>query len=151
MPRPRIRSGQPLGTSVSVRTPIAMMPRLMITSLRAASQAARVMEPPWSRWRSRSTAQIVLITTAPPAVRISDSGSGASGFWNLAIACQSAATAGSRMMPAIALPATERWARGQPSATKISRLTAVSSRKSTESANSETEPIARATAFSTKK
>ncbi len=109
------------------------------------------MEPPWSRWRSSRTAQTELITTAPPAVTMSETGSGASGFWNFAIACHRAATAGTRMMPAITLPATERWASGQPSATKISRLTAVSSRKSTESANSDTDPMASATAFSTKK
>ena len=55
------------------------------------------------------------------------------------------------MMTAITLPMTERQRRVKPSATKISRLTAVSSRKSTESANSDTDPMPTATPISTKK
>ena len=44
------------------------------------------------------------------------------------------------MMPAIALPVTDRRASGQPRATTISGLTAVSSGKPTESASGDTDP-----------
>jgi hypothetical protein len=55
------------------------------------------------------------------------------------------------MMRAMALPTRARRASGHPKAMKMSRLTAVSSRKSTLSASRETEPAVSATANSTKK
>ena len=58
---------------------------------------------------------------------------------------------GPRMISAIALPMAARRASGQPRARKISRLIEVSSRKSTLSASSETDPAASATENSTKK
>ncbi len=90
-------------------------------------------------------------TTAPPAVSVRDSGSGATGSPNFENACQAAAAAGTRMMNAIALPTRARAVIDHPRAMKISRLTAVSSRKSTLSAIRETDPMARATPDSTKK
>jgi hypothetical protein len=55
------------------------------------------------------------------------------------------------MTKAMALPIAAHLASGQPNAMKISRLIAVSSRKSTLSARRETEPATRATVNSTKK
>ena len=55
------------------------------------------------------------------------------------------------MITAATLPAIARDLAAQPSAMEMSRLTAVSSRKSTESAMSETELMVTATPNSTKK
>jgi hypothetical protein len=51
----------------------------------------------------------------------------------------------------MAIPTSARLRALQPKAIRISPFTAASSRKSIESANSETEPIARATENSTPK
>ena len=121
-----------------------------MTSLRAARYAACDMLLPCARIRASSRAQAVLTTIAPPAVRASESGSGGEGSENFATACHRAAAAGTRMMPAMTLPMRAwRWAL-QLRATTMSRLTAML-RKSTLSANSDTDPMARATPISTKK
>ena len=70
---------------------------------------------------------------------------------NFCQAVHSVASPGTRMMAASAMPARTRAGADQPSASTIRRLIAVSSRKSTLSANSDTEPMARATANSTPK
>jgi hypothetical protein len=58
---------------------------------------------------------------------------------------------GMSKIPAIAMPIFARRASGQLRASRIRMFTDVSSRKSTLSAKSETEPMARATANSMKK
>ena len=67
---------------------------------------------------------------------------------NLAHAAHRVAMPGTSRRPAIAMPTRARRATLQPRAATMRRLTAASSRKSTLSANSETEPMARATANS---
>jgi hypothetical protein len=54
-------------------------------------------------------------------------------------------------MAASAIPSRARLSAVQPKAVAIRRLSEASSRKSTLSANSDTEPIAKATANSTPK
>jgi hypothetical protein len=58
---------------------------------------------------------------------------------------------GTSRISASTMPSAARRRAGQPSATAISVLIDASSRKSTLSANSDTEPIARATENSTPK
>ena len=64
---------------------------------------------------------------------------------------QSVAIPGTSNMAASAIPTRDRARSDQPSASRIRRLTDVSSRKSMLSANSETEPIEIAALNSTKK
>src|SRR5665647_3844016 len=74
------------------------------------------MEPPWWRTRSRIRAQTALTTTAPPAASIRGTGWGATGSATLTIACQAAASAGSRITAAITLPVLARARSDQPRA-----------------------------------
>jgi hypothetical protein len=78
-------------------------------------------------------------------------GAGGSGNQNLSQAVHSVARPGTSRMPASTMPRRARRGALHVSATKMSRLIDASSRKSTLSANSETEPIASATANSTPK
>ena len=78
-------------------------------------------------------------------------GSRTTGRLNFCHAVQRVARPGTSRMAASAMPTRARHLALQPSATRISRLTEVSSRKSIESANRDTEPIASATANSTPK
>src|SRR3546814_1155617 len=73
-------------------------------------------------------------------------GSGATGAPILSHAVHKVASPGTSRMPASAIPSRARLRTVQPSASRISKLTEASSRKSTESANSETDPISSATA-----
>ena len=89
--------------------------------------------------------------SAPAPVSVSGMGAGGSGSQNLSQAVHSVARPGTSRMPAKTLPSKARRDALQPSATKMSKLIEASSRKSTLSANSDTEPIAVATANSTPK
>ena len=71
-------------------------------------------------------------------------GAGASSFSH---AVQIVARAGTRSKAASAIPSRALERGAQPNPTKIRRLTEASSRKSTLSANKDTEPIARAMAL----
>ena len=121
------------------------------TSLRADRNAALLSEPPWCRTPTSSQALVPLIAIAPSEASTTGPTSGATGSEKRSTTCHAASAAGPRMTRAIAFPTMARRARGHPSATKISRLMAVSSRKSTLSARSETEPAKSATVNSTKK
>jgi hypothetical protein len=72
-------------------------------------------------------------------------GAGGTGDMNLSHAVQSVARPGTSRIPASAMPSRARLVALHPSATAIKRLTEASSRKSTLSAKSETEPMVRAT------
>jgi hypothetical protein len=89
-----------------------------------------------------------LTTSAPAPGTLKDSASGAMGKWNLCQAMPKLARPGTSRMAASAFPTRDRAAVLQPKASRIKRLTEASSRKSIESANSETDPIERATANS---
>src|SRR6185312_14906621 len=78
-------------------------------------------------------------------------GPGGVRHWILLHSTHRVASAGTSRIPASPMPTRARAFRLQPRASRISRLTEASSRKSTLSANSETEPIASATANSTPK
>ena len=82
---------------------------------------------------------------------VKPSGDGATGFMILVTTVTTAATAGMRISAASTLPAVRRRAAGHATAKNTSRLIAVSSRKSAESANRDAEPMATAPANSTKK
>ena len=118
-------------------------------SLRAASHAARVREPPSVRTRASRATHTRFTRIEPTATPSSTPAAGGSGSPTFVAAMTSAATAGSTMIPAMTLPMTACRAAVHPSATKISRLTAKSSKKSTESATRATEPIPTARMIST--
>src|SRR3954447_16986437 len=85
-------------------------------------------------------AQDRLTASAPSPVSDSHTGSGGVGALSFVHAVQIVASAGTSRMPARAIPSRARFAALQPSATAIKMLTEASSRKSTLSANSDTEP-----------
>ena len=150
MTAPRTRSGHP--EAVTAVTPaIAMIARLTATSDRAERKAAAERDPPWCRTRVRRRAHAPLTSAAPPAVSTSGHTAGATGSDTFATACHAAASAGTRMTPAITRPATARRASVHPRASATRRLIAVSSRKSTESARRDTDPMESATDASTPK
>lgn len=128
-----------------------MMSTFATASLRAASHAPVASEDSSSRNRSRITAQITLTSSAPTATPVSPSGDGGSWLTIFTTTITIAATAGIRISPASTAPTLRRRSGGHATAKKTSRLIAVSSRKSAESANSDVEPIAIAAANSTKK
>src|SRR5689334_13482424 len=96
-------------------------------------------------------AQVVLTASAPKPASDSGTGDGGTGTLNLVQAIQSVAAAGTRRTPASSMPSRARFAAVQPSAAAIRMLTEASSRKSTLSANRDTDPMASATANSTPK
>src|ERR1700682_694803 len=93
-------------------------------------------------------AQDRLTRSAPAPVKERANGSGVVGMWIFSQAVQRVASPGTKRIPASAIPTRARRAADQPIAARIRRLTEASSRKSTLAANSETEPIERATANS---
>src|SRR5690606_29901187 len=96
-------------------------------------------------------AQERLTTSAPRPVNDSGSGSGGIGLVNLPHSAHNSDSAGTSRIAASSMPTFERADSDQPSATRIRKFTEASSRKSTLSANSDTEPMVRATMNSTKK
>ncbi len=92
-----------------------------------------------------------MTTSAPKPVSDSHTGAGGDGALNFAQAVQSTANPGMSRMPASTMPTRARAANDQRNASRMSKLTDASSRKSMLSANSETEPIALATENSTPK
>jgi hypothetical protein len=86
-----------------------------------------------------------LTASAPRPVSDSGRAAGGRGADNLRQAIQSVARAGTSMLPASACPTSRRRAAGHASASSTSVLTEAPSRKSMESANSETEPMESAT------
>ena len=96
-------------------------------------------------------AQPRLTASAPSPASDRANGDGGAGSTNFPQAVHSVARPGTSRISASAMPTRERRAADHAIAKKISRLTEVSSRKSMLSANSDTEPIASATANSTPK
>src|SRR5206468_1235450 len=96
------------------------------------------------------TAQVHDQGPAHPA-RDKGMGAGGTGTATFSQAVQSVARPGASRIAARAMPTSERRCALQPSATRMRPLTAASSRKSIESANRDTDPIASATANSTPK
>ena len=119
--------------------------------MRADRNAALVRLPLAFRKRARVNAQVTLTASAPRPTIVSVVGSGGSGDAIFCHTVQSAARPGTSRMTASAIPSRDRACNDQPSASRISRLTEVSSRKSMLSANSETEEIEIADVNSTKK
>ena len=151
MPRPTIISGHAECHSSAVTKPAPIMARLAKASLRAERNAARVRLPPECRCFASKNAQNRFTASAPIPVRVSATGTGGKGRLNLDHAIHSVAIPGASRMAARHMPNRVRLTAVQPSAAKIRRFTSASSRKSTLSANSETEPILEATANSTPK
>jgi len=89
--------------------------------------------------------------SAPNAVTERGTTLGVDGLATLMIAIQMVATAGTRMITASTCPTRARRRTDHTAAKKISRLRAPSSKKSTLSATSDTDPMTRATANSTTK
>src|SRR6185312_1129889 len=148
IPRPTARSGQ-AERHTSVTSPAAIIARFASTSLRAERKAARERLPAAWRTLERRNAQIKLMMSAPKAVKDSGRAAGATGDTSLLQAVESVASPGTMRIPASTRPRAPRRRVPHPSASRMSPLTLASSRKSIESANSETEPMARATANST--
>ena len=101
--------------------------------------------------RASMNAQDKLIARAPRPVSDRGRGAGATGAISFSQAVHSVASPGISRIPARAIPKRARRVALQPSAKAIRILTDASSRKSMLSANSETEPVAAATANSTPK
>jgi len=144
MPMPTIRSGH-ADIVAAVTSPATTMATLAKASLRAERKAALVRLPTSWRYRARIHAQARLTASAPRPVSDSSVGSGGSGTVNFCQAAHTVAIPGTRSSSASTMPRRARRDAGQPRASAISVLTEASSRKSTLSANSETEPIASAT------
>ena len=135
----------------AVTSPAATMATFAKTSLRAERNAARVRLPPCARKRANMSAQERLTASAPRPASESGTGAGGTGNASFCHAVQSVARPGASRMPASTIPTSARRRAPQPSAARMSRLTEASSRKSMLSANSDTDPIASATANSTPK
>jgi len=103
--------------------------------------------PAWARTRT-AKARTRSTASAPRPVAPSGTGFGATGNRSFCHAVATVAPRGTSSISASAIPSVARRRRGQPSATTISVLIVAFSRKSTLSAKSETEAIARATAHS---
>jgi len=117
----------------------------------AGGAAARVRLPLCARKRAKRSAHERFTTRAPNPTNVSGTAAGGTGSRNFCQAVQTVLRPGiSRITPS-AIPKRARLVALQPSATAITRLIEVSSRKSTLSARSETEPITIATPNSTPK
>ena len=90
-------------------------------------------------------------TNAPAPVKPSDKASGGIGFPNFSQVIQIVATPGVSSKKAKSIPTIDRLYALQPRATRMRKLIEVSSRKSMESANKETDPMLNATENSTPK
>lgn len=150
IPRPTIKSGQPdfVAAVINPATIIAIFAR---ASFRAERNAARVRLPLCVRKRANKNAQERFTTREPNPTSVRGMAAGGTGSRNFCHAVQTVLRLGMSKIPARAIPKRARLVARQPRATAISRLIEVSSRKSTLSAKSDTEPMANATLNSTPK
>jgi hypothetical protein len=94
---------------------------------------------------------VEITARAPKPASDRGTGAGGTGSWSFCHAVHSVATTGASRTAARIIPTVERCRAVHPSATRISPLTVASSRKSIESANSDTDSIVSAIANSTPK